>query len=83
MFCGSSSRLVNSPVASTAVRSKSVVLLLLIHCLFLLPLFVGVLSFWFLFVMQYLMSFLVCNHLDEEEMACCSTLIVFPMSSDY
>ena len=31
------------PVASTAVRSKVVVLLLLIYCLLLLPLFVGAL----------------------------------------
>ena len=31
------------PVAYAAVRSKAVVLLLLIHCLLLLPLFVGVL----------------------------------------
>ena len=32
-------------MASSAVRSKAVVVLLSIHCLFLLPLFVGVVGF--------------------------------------
>ena len=38
-------------VASAAVRSKAVVLLLLIYCLLLLPLFVGVLCL--VFVLLY------------------------------
>ena len=49
------------------VHSKVVVLfLLVINCLLLLPLFVGVLC---LVLVQYIVSFLVCNHLAEEERA--------------
>ena len=40
---GSSKMHLSLPVASAAVHSKAVVLLLLIYCLLLLPLFVGVL----------------------------------------
>ena len=43
---------------SAAVRSKAVVLLLFIHCLLLLPLFVGF-CFGSLFFVQYFVSFLV------------------------
>ena len=42
-FGASKMHLSPHPVASTAVHSKAVVLLLLIRCLLLLPLFVGVL----------------------------------------
>ena len=51
------------PVAPAAVRSKSVVLLLLIHYLLLLPLFC-VVDFYFgpCFVVQYLVSFLVLQY---------------------
>ena len=45
------------PVA--AVRSKVVVLLLLIHCILLLPLFYGGSVFGACFVMQYLVSFMM------------------------
>ena len=33
-------------------------------------------------IMQYLVSSLVCNHLDGEELADCFTIIVFLMSCD-
>ena len=36
-----------------------------------------------IFAMQYLLFFLVCNNLTEEERAGCITLIVFLMSWDY
>ena len=46
------------PVAKTAVRSKTVVLLLLIYCFFmLLPLFVGVLCMVLALYFQYFVSF--------------------------
>ena len=53
-------------VASAAVNSKTSVLLLLIHCLLLLPMFVGVLC-----LVQYLVSFLVLHssHLKWELVA--------------
>ena len=34
-------------------------------------------------IMQYIVSFLVCNHLDDEERAGCFTFIVFLMSSGF
>ena len=46
-------------VALAAVHSKAVVLLLLIHCLLLLPLFCGGFVFGPCFVVQYLVSFIV------------------------
>ena len=50
-------------------------MLLLIHCL-LLPLFVFFMfSQWLL--MQYLVFFLVCNRLTDQETAGCFALIVF------
>ena len=47
------------PVASVAVRSKAVVLLLLIYCLMYLPLLVGGSVFGLRFGIHYFMSFLV------------------------
>ena len=49
-------------MAYTAVRSKAVVLLLLIHCLLFLPLCESVIVLCF--VVRDFMSILVCNHLD-------------------
>ena len=46
-------------VASTAVSSKVMVLLLLIHCLLLLPLFYGGSVFGSCFVIEYLVSFMM------------------------
>ena len=69
----------NSMVAWPAVRSKTVVLLLLIHCFMYLPLFVGFCA-WSLFrsaILSILSCF--CNLLDEEERVGCFALIVFPM----
>ena len=66
-------------MALAAVRSKAVVLWLWIivlctsHCLWG---FCGGLCFG----MHYFMSFLVCNHLDEEERACSFAIIIFRMS---
>ena len=57
-------------VVSAAVCSNTVVLLLMIYCLLLLPLFVGVwllLFFCQRLVMLYLVYNLVSNHLAEEE----------------
>ena len=48
--------------------------------LWLLPMFVGFLEFGPCFVMQYLMPFLVFNHLAEEERAGCFSLIGFLLS---
>ena len=48
------------PVPNEAtVRSKAMVLLFLIHFLSLFPLYMGVLSLFFIFVKQYMLSFLV------------------------
>ena len=47
------------PVASVAVRSKAVVLLRLIHCLFLFPLFVGP-----CFVVPYLVTIILMGKRD-------------------
>ena len=55
-------------MASAAVRSTAVVLLLFIHLLLLLPLVFG-----FCFILQYFVSFLV----DWEERAGCITSVVF------
>ena len=58
------------------VRFKTVVLLLWIHCILLLTLFwVGV--FDPCFVMQYLVSIPVFNHLTEEKIGGCLILVVF------
>ena len=67
-------------VVSAAVCSNAVVLLLLIHCLLLLPLFVG---FGHCLVMLYLVYNQVFNHLTEEERAGCFTLTVFLLTFDY
>ena len=58
----------SSEVAYAAVHSKVVVLLLLIRCLLLLPLWNSVIVICF--VVRYLMSILVFNHLDGEEKSC-------------
>ena len=47
-----------SPVALNVVSSKAVLMLFLIHCLLLLPLFCGVLVFNLCFVVHYSVSFL-------------------------
>ena len=67
-------------MAYTAVRSKAVVLLLLIHCLLLLPLCESVI--FLCFVVRIFMSILVCNHLDGEERAGCFAWFVLRMSRD-
>ena len=57
-------------MASAAVRSKAVVLLLLTFCLLLFRLWESVIVLCF--VVCYFMSILVyCNHLDGEERADC------------
>ena len=52
----------SAPVAYTAVRSKAAALLLLIHCLLLLPLWESVIVLCF--VVRNFMSILVYNHLN-------------------
>ena len=59
--------------ALAAICSKAVTLLLLNHCLLLLPLFVGVLSL-ILFVVQYTVSFFSSVECMSDE---CLTLIEF------
>ena len=60
------------------------VLLLLNHCLLLLPLVVGFFCVFASFIIvQYLVSFLVCNHLAGDEIADCLTLIVFLMACGF
>ena len=56
-------------MASAAVRSKAVVLLLLTFCLLLLPLWESVIVLCF--VVRYFMSILALYHLDGEERAGC------------
>ena len=64
------------PVARAAVRSKAVVLLLLINCLLLLPLFVGGGGLCILFLFCYsVLCVRLCNHLDKEERAACLALM--------
>ena len=58
-----------------AFRSQAVVLLLLIRCRLLLPLWDSVLCF----VVRY---FVFSNHLDGEERAGCFALFVFLMAHD-
>ena len=67
-------------LAYVAVRSKTVVLLLLIF--YAPPIGYRDFVFDLYFVMYYFVSFLVCNHLDEEERACYFALIVFLMYCD-
>ena len=66
-------------VGLAAVCSKATVLLLLIHWLFVLSLLFfkgrGV-SIGPCFAMHYLVAFNFCNHLVQEEIAGCFTLIV-------
>ena len=64
------------------LTSKAVVLLLLIHCLLLLPLFVGI-CVWSLLcisVLSVISKFF--NHFAEEERDGCFTLIVFLLLCD-
>ena len=65
-------------------RFKAVVLLLLMHCLLLPPLFCGVCAYGSCFVVQYLMSFAIISLGERErerererEKAGCLTLIAF------
>ena len=67
-------------VALAAVRSKAMVLLLLIRCWLLLLLLDSVIVLCF--VVRYLASILFCNHLDEEERAGFFVLVVFLVSHD-
>ena len=62
-----------------AVCSNAVLLSLLIHCLLLVPYFMGVV-FGPCFEMHYYFFFLFCNHITEEERIGCFTLIVFLLS---
>ena len=62
-------------MASAAVRSKALVLLLFIHCLLLLPLLVLLLGSWF--VLQYFVTFIILQSSAGEERAGCFTLVVF------
>ena len=59
-------------VASAAVHSNGVIMLLLIHCLLLLPVVMDILCL--VLVLQCstctYCHFLYCNHLTEEERAC-------------
>ena len=66
-------------MAYTAAHSKAVVLLL-IHCLLLLPLCESVI--FLCFVVRSFMSILVCNHLDGEERAGCFAWFVLLVSRD-
>ena len=66
-------------MAYTAVRSKAMVLLLLIHCLLLLPLCESVI--FLCFVVRNFMSILVCNHLDGEERAGPEVIKLFSCST--
>ena len=63
------------PMAQAAVRSKAVVLLLLIRCLLLLPLWESKLLYVLLYVT--LCPFQFYNHLDGEERAGCFAWFVF------
>ena len=65
-----------------AVRSRAVVLLLLIHCVMFLPLFVGVLCLVIVLLCITWCLFCFCNHINEEERAGCFTLIIFLVSCD-
>ena len=68
-------------LAYTAVRSKAAALLLLIHCLLLLPLWETVIVLCF--VVRNFMTILICNHLDGEERAGCFAFIfAFPVPCD-
>ena len=67
-------------MALAAVHSVAVVLLLLIRCGLLLPLWDPVIVLCFLCVLLCPLYF--CNHLKEEERAGCFTLCVFLVSRD-
>ena len=64
-------------VSSAAVRSKAVVLPLSIHCLLFLRLSCWGFEHGLCFVVPYLVSFLILNHLAGEENAGCFTCIAF------
>ena len=81
LACGwwpSTERLLGSFVISSG--SRPVVLLLLTWCWLLLPLLDSVIILCF--VVRYIMSILVFNHLDGEESTGCFTLFVFLVSRD-
>ena len=56
-------------MASAAVSTKVLILLLFIHCLLLPPLFVGVLCLVIVMFCSALFNFLFCNHLAGEEIS--------------
>ena len=78
------------PVAKAAVRSKALVLLLLICCLLLLPLWESVIvliPLWesvivLCFGVRYFISILVVQYLDGEARAGCLACFVFLLSHD-
>ena len=61
----------NHPVPWAAVPSKAAVLLLLIYCFMYFPLIVGVSVLVFVLLCIILCPLYICNHLEEEEKACC------------
>ena len=66
-------------VASAAVRSKAVILLLLIRCFLMHPLFVGVKLGLVIVMYRRILCYLFLSfkQLAEEVRACCFTCIVF------
>ena len=69
-----------SPLVTSTERSKAMCMLLLVNCLLLLLFFVFYFAFGPCFVVQYLVSFLVRNHLAGEERDGCLKLLL--MSRD-
>ena len=65
-------------MALAAVRLKVVVLLLLIRCGLLLPLWDSVIVLGF--AVRYFMSILVCNHLDGDKRTGCVAVFVLLVS---
>ena len=75
-------RYIDSLSVLKPLTKSELVLMLLIHCLLLLPLFVIVCA-WSLFCNAVLLCpFRFCNHLAEVERAGCFTLTVFLLSCD-
>ena len=68
-----------SELAKAAVRSKAVVLLLLIYCLMYFPLFEGVLYLSLFCYAIYCVHSRFANNLEEEEKAGCFAIIVLQM----
>ena len=55
------------------------VVLLLMHCLLMLPSLLGVLCLLLVLLCSSNLFWGICHHLTEEERAGCYTLIVFPL----